>query len=67
MLSCCSVSAVMACIEIGTSWMFCERRCAVTVISASVSVPRLAGVGRRLLGGVALAKRRASQYGRYRI
>jgi len=39
MFSCCSDSAVKACIEIGTSCMFSVRRCAVTVISVSASEP----------------------------
>src|ERR1700722_2973048 len=39
MLSCCSAWPVKACMEIGTSCMLCERRCAVTVISSSASLP----------------------------
>src|SRR5579863_2643624 len=39
MLSCCSAWPVKACIEIGTSCMLCERRCAVTVISSRASLP----------------------------
>src|SRR5450755_3600273 len=48
MLSCCRAWPVKACIEMGTSCMLCERRCAVTVISSSASLAASAVAARHL-------------------
>src|SRR5476651_624815 len=48
MLSCCNAWPVKACIEMGTSCMLCERRCAVTVISSSASLPASTVAARHL-------------------
>src|SRR5882762_4229353 len=48
MLSCCRAWPVKACIEIGTSCMLCERRCAVTVISSRAPLSASAVAARDL-------------------
>src|SRR3984957_14856801 len=48
MLSCCRTWPVKACIEMGTSCMLCERRCAVTVISSRASLAPSAVAARHL-------------------
>src|ERR1700688_2041908 len=48
MLSCCRAWPVKACIEMGTSCMLCERRCAVTVISSRASLAPSAVAARDL-------------------